>query len=263
MLPPLHARGIRSSQIRAVEELLYGEPGAVTTVGYRDAADQPQQVTLTFQHRGSSTEHLPGFPPVFTRLEVDRLEGGIGYIRFDLFTPALAAPIVAAIDGMRDAPGLVLDVRGNHGGSSDVGKQLIDRLVDERQLIWTWRTRDGSESTYAEPSDDPYEGGVVVLVDIVSSSGAEAFAGGLQAIGRAVIAGERTAGRLLGGEVARLPMGALMVYPINQPVTADGTIVEGRGVIPDLPISVHREDLIAGHDPILQAAIDYLQQPEG
>ena len=39
-LPPLHERGIRSSQILAVEEALYGEPGVATTIGYRDAADQ-------------------------------------------------------------------------------------------------------------------------------------------------------------------------------------------------------------------------------
>lgn len=113
-------------EIRAVEELLYGDPGVVTTVGYRDAADQPQRVTLAFQHRGSSAEHLPGFPPMFTTLAVDRLEGGIGYIRYDPFTHSLATPIVDAIDAMRDAPGVILDVRGNHGGSSDVGRQLID-----------------------------------------------------------------------------------------------------------------------------------------
>ncbi len=263
ILPPLHERGIRSSQILAVEERLYGEPGVVTTIGYRDATDEPQQVTLTFRHRGSSAELIPGFPPVFTTLEVDQLDGGIAYIRFGPFVPALATPILEAIDAMRDAPGLILDVRGNHGGNSDVGRQLIDGLVDEPLLIWTWKTRDGSGNTYAEPSEHPYEGPVVVLVDVLSSSGAEAFAGGLQAIGRAVIVGERTAGRLLGGEIAQLPMGALMIYPINQPVMADGTIVEDRGVIPDLSVAVHRGDLLAGHDPILQAAIDHLLESDG
>jgi carboxyl-terminal processing protease len=257
-LPPLHERGIRSSQILAVEQLLHGEPGAVTTVGYRDAADEPQQVTLTFRQRGSSAELIPGFPPVFTTLEVDQLDGGIAYIRFDPFVLALTTPILQAIDAMRDAPGLILDVRGNHGGNSDVGKQLIGNLVDEPLLIWTWKLRNGSGNTYAEPSERPYDGPVVVLVDVLSGSAAEAFAGGLQAIGRAVIAGERTAGRLLGGEITQLPIGALMIYPINQPVAADGTIVEGRGVIPDLPVAVHRGDLLAGHDPALQAAIDHL-----
>lgn len=257
-LPPVHERGVRSAQILTVEELLHGEPDAVTTVGYRDAADESRRVTLSFRHRGSSAELIPGFPPVFTTLEVDRLEGGIGYIRFDPFVPGLAAPILDAIDTMRDAPGLIFDVRGNHGGASDVGKQLIDSLVDEPALIWTWRNRDGSGNTYAEPSEDPYDGPVVVLVDVVSGSAAEAFAVGIQAMGRAVIVGERTAGRLLGGEIAELPIGALMIYPVVAAVAADGTVVEGRGVIPDLPVAVHRRDLLAGIDPTLQAAIDHL-----
>jgi C-terminal processing protease CtpA/Prc len=39
---------------------------------------------------------------------------------------------------------------------------------------------------------------------------------------------------------------------------ADGTIVEGRGVIPDLPVAVRRSDLAAGIDPVLRAAIEYI-----
>ena len=257
-LPPLHERGLRGNQILAVEELLYGEPGAVITVGYRVDGEESQLATLTFRHRGPSAELIPGFPPVFTTLDVSRLEGGIGYIRFDPFAPALAAPILDAVDAMRDAPGLIIDVRGNHGGASDVGKQLIDSLVDEPALIWTFKNRAGSEDIYAEPSADPYDGPVVVLVDVASGSAAEALAGGIQAMGRAAVAGERTSGRLLGGEIVELPIGALMIYPITQVVTADGTIVEGRGVIPDIAVTVHRNDLLVGADPTLQAAVDYL-----
>jgi hypothetical protein len=56
-------------------------------------------------------------------------------------------------------------------------------------------------------------------------------------------------------------MGALMIYPTEQPTMADGTIVEGRGVIPDLRVVVYRSELLAGIDPPLQAAIDYLLSP--
>ena len=105
---------------------------------------------------------------------------------------------------------------------------------------------------------DPFTGPVVVLVDVMSGSAAEAFAGGLQAIGRALICGERTAGRVLGAEVAELPMGALMVYPTVRPVLGNGEILEGTGVVPDLPVTVDRADLLAGADPVLEAAIEYL-----
>ncbi len=164
---------------------------------------------------------------------------------------------------MRDAPGLIIDVRGNHGGNSDVAKQIIDELVADPVVVWTWQTRHGAGNTYADPSTTPYDGPVVVLVDVLSGSAAEAFSVGIQAIGRADIVGERTAGRLLGGELAELPMGALMIYPITVAVAADGTVVEGHGVIPDLPVAVHRRDLLAGIDPPLRAAIDHLQSTSG
>ncbi len=258
VLPPLHERGIRSSKILAVEELLYGEPGATTTVEFRDHDDQPQAATLTFSHRGQSAELIPGLPPVFTTLEVNRLENNIGYIRFDPFAPALTAPLLDAIHEMENAPGLIIDLRGNHGGNSDVGKRLIDAMVDQAHLIWTWTTRHGTGATYAEPSADPYDGLVVVLVDVCSGSASEAFAGGIQAMDRAVVVGERTSGRLLSGEIAELPIGALMIYPTAQPAMADGTIVEGYGVIPDLPVAVRRSDLADGIDPALRAAIEYI-----
>jgi C-terminal peptidase prc len=248
-----------------VQSALYGEPGAAVTVGYRDGGDQPGQAALTFRQRESqelSTEMLPGVPPGFITMEVDRLEGGIGYIRFDAFSPELLAPLVDAIDAVQEAPGLIIDLRGNHGGVFEVRKPLIDRLVNEPALIWTYLRRGAREAVYADPAEVTYDGPVVVLVDVLSASSAEEFAGALQTIRRAFVIGERTAGRVLVADLAELPNGALMIYPVAQSLLADGTALEGHGVIPDLPVAVHRSDLLAGLDPPLQAAVDHLLSPD-
>jgi C-terminal peptidase prc len=261
-MPPRHERGVRSGEIMGVQTALYGEPGAVVTVGYRDGDDQPGQAVLTFRQRGSSAEILPGIPPVFTTMEVDRLEGGIGYVRFDAFAPGLLAPLLDAIDTMQDAPGLIIDLRGNRGGVFSVRKPLIDRLVNEPALIWTYLRRSARDDVFADPAEVTYDGPVVVLVDVLSASSAEEFAGALQAIGRAFVIGERTAGRDLVADFAELPDGALLIYPVAQTLVADGTVLEGHGVIPDLPIAVHRSDLLVGIDSPLQAAIDHLQSSD-
>lgn len=91
------------------------------------------------------------------------------------------------------------------------------------------------------------------------ASSAEEFAGGLQATGRAVVVGERTAGRVLTGEVTELPNGALMIYPVAQTVVADGTVLERHGVVPEVAVEFTRADLLAGVDPVLDAAIDLLR----
>ena len=105
-----------------------------------------------------------------------------------------------------------------------------------------------------------YDGPIVVLVDVLSTSSAQEFAGGLQAIGRAVIIGERTARRVLVQDIAELPTGSIRIYPQGQSLLPDRTVLEGHGVIPDLPVAVHRSDLLAGTDPTLRAAIDHLQE---
>lgn len=104
-----------------------------------------------------------------------------------------------------------------------------------------------------------YDGQLVVLVDVRSASSAEEFVGALQSIGRAVIVGERTAGRVLVQDSAEVPNGVLLIYPIGKTLLADGTPLESRGVIPDLPVTVHRSDLLEGMDPALEAAIAYLE----
>ena len=47
-------------------------------------------------------------------------------------------------------------------------------------------------------------------------------------------------------------------------ITSGGTRLEGRGVIPDEAVSVTRQDLLAGRDPVLDAALRWIAaQPQG
>ena len=80
----------------------------------------------------------------------------------------------------------------------------------------------------------------------------------MQAVGRAVITGERSPGGATAMNMGILPNGALLGYPVAQLLAPDGTVVEGRGVIPDTSVTLERDQLLAGIDAQLQAAIDYL-----
>lgn len=80
----------------------------------------------------------------------------------------------------------------------------------------------------------------------------------MQANQRAIIVGERTSGSDLVADILSMPNGAILMYPIAQTQTADGTILEGRGVIPDIEVSLDRDSLLQGIDTQLEAAIDYL-----
>lgn len=57
-----------------------------------------------------------------------------------------------------------------------------------------------------------------------------------------------------------------ILYPIAQTQTADGTVLEGRGVIPDIEVQLDRDALLQGIDMQLERAIQFLEEgvtPDG
>ena len=104
----------------------------------------------------------------------------------------------------------------------------------------------------------PFAGPVAILVDSGSYSASEIFSGGMQAIGRARIFGTRTAGGALPAVLEQLPGGDVLQYAIGDFVTATGQRIEGQGVVPDSEVAPSRAALLAGRDPVLDAAVDWI-----
>ena len=100
---------------------------------------------------------------------------------------------------------------------------------------------------------------MVILVDELSASSSEEFAGSLQALGRATIVGSQTPGRCLVMNIVPLPNGALLVYPYGQSQTPDGRVLEDNGVVPDVEVALDRKLLLEGRDSQLEAALNYLR----
>jgi len=101
---------------------------------------------------------------------------------------------------------------------------------------------------------------VLILIDTLSNSGSEYFAAAMQAIGRAVIVGNQSPGGVTGMDVEALPNGAILLHAVLQIIAPDGTVLEGRGVLPDIPVELNRKLLLQGIDSQLEAAIDYIEE---
>ena len=180
-------------------------------------------------------------------------------IRFNAFHPALLERLLAAVDKMHDRTGLVIDIRGNAGGALPVRRALTERMVRERRLCWSYHGRRGVEDVFLTPAEESYTGPLAILTDELSISSAEEFAGAMQAMGRAVVVGQRTPGIVLVAEVLPLTSGDTLIYPVAKTVTSDGTILEGRGVTPDIIAQHTVNALLAGRDLPLEAAIRYVR----
>ena len=258
--PPDNERNRRGSLAGSMRALLYGETGKQVVVEYLDAKDQPGRVTLKFAPRSGNPcgQIDPSLPPACAEIEVRRLADGTGYLRFSGFVSPVLDRVLQAIDDLHDVPALIIDLRGNPGGQFFVRKAIASQLVGEPKLFIRYQHRDGLEEAYLDPVPDPYRGEVVILVDELSMSSSEEFAGSLQALGRATIIGSQTPGKCLTMNVVPLPKGAILLYPFSQSQTPDGRVLESNGVMPDIPVTLERSQLLQGNDTQLEAALEYL-----
>jgi C-terminal peptidase prc len=196
LAPPVAAIDTRMIVNENVQGRLYGPSEAEVTVEI-GRGEETRAMTLRRQPRPGRTEFMEGIPPMYLEFESRRITGRFGYIRFNSFHAALLDDILDAIDGMQDAEGIVIDLRGNPGGDFRVRRALVEKLVAEPVRFWTYRGRNGDDVIRVEPHPRPYTGAVAIIVDRTSASSSEEFSGGLQAIERAAVVGERTPGSVL------------------------------------------------------------------
>jgi carboxyl-terminal processing protease len=192
-------------------------------------------------------------------VETRTVGDGIGYLHFTNFIMPLGKRLISAFDSMRNAKGIIIDLRGNSGGETDLGLLLAGLLVDKETLISTTQTLKGVTQYKAKPGKNPYLGSVVILLDEECASESEEMTAGLQALGRAFVIGRRSRGEDMDATLEGLPMNWLaLLYPVGLSRTPKGVVIEGRGVIPDLDVKLTRAELLEGKDAQLEAAIQHL-----
>ena len=242
---------------------LHGAPNTKVVVTFLGERDEPREVSLERTPLGReevARTNFGGGLSMYALFDARRLEGGVGYIRFTTFIPALDRKIREAVASMLDAPGLVIDLRGNGGGDDEVAIRLANQLFDRPTQLMVTRRRKGDDLYYrARPVKRPYLGPVVVLVDGASGSASEQLTAGLQEAGRAYVVGAVTAGDDMDAELEELPTGAYLIYAAGLPHTPKGVVVEGRGVKPDLEVNLTRAGLLQGVDAQLDAALRYIK----
>jgi carboxyl-terminal processing protease len=196
------------------------------------------------------------------------LPSGLGYIRLTAFNESLRERLLEGVNALRDTPGIIVDLRGNGGGSAAMAEALIGSFFKAKTVIGKAETRTGQPVTVAfgaikliglERSvpgrADAYTGKVAVIVDSDSASASEATAGGLQSTGRAVVVGETSCGCLLAYlGYAALPGGGELAYSEIGFATIRGDRIEGRGVVPDIAVGRTRDDVRASRDRALELA---------
>ena len=255
MRPPYNSSGRTAIITKAILGRIYGTPDTEVSICYSDEKGQKLEKKLIRTKRSGVAVGPNGILYLAIDFEAKRFDNRIGYIRFNTFQPPLTTQISAAIKSLGDVTGIILDIRGNSGGEIE---GMPDLFLPERKLLYLRRTRDGETKVYIDPSETAFKGPLVLLIDQLSGSAGELFAGSLQAAGRAVVIGERSPGAVMESDMMIFPTGAIFMYPVAQLATPDGKVLEGHGVIPDIEVKLDREILLKGVDSQIEAAIRFL-----
>lgn len=255
---------------RAAETRLRGAKGSSLAIGFEDGTGKMVGVTIQRQPEHGERVTVGNLPTMFVRVESERLRTPaartVGVIRFNVWMTAVDAPFQKAVDEFRGADGIVIDLRGNPGGLAAMIMGISGHFLDERKPLGVMKTRENELRFPANPRlvnasgerVQPYGGPVAILVDGMTGSASECFAGGMQSLGRARVFGQSSMGQALPAYFYSLPNGDVMIHATGDFVTADGTRLEGRGVIPDEAVALRRDDLLAGRDRTLEAALAWI-----
>ncbi len=204
-----------------------------------------------------------------------REEDGVAYIRIPSFSePKFEKAAIEAVQKLSQSKAIILDVRGNHGGSSPV--KLIEALMDRPYRWWSESTPmsigvfkyRGTLGEHSEvywsgeaqkPSVKGYRGSVFILVDGGCFSACEDFVVPFKDNHRATIVGERTAGSSGQPFGKDFDNGMGFGLSTKREFFPDGSEFEGIGIGPDIEVHTRASDLQSGKDPVLEKAHELIR----
>ncbi len=183
-----------------------------------------------------------GRPGAAPHVEVTRIPFGSGTVAVVAFQDVrddLGDDIRDVITDLLEehVTGLVLDLRGNGGGSTDGAINALGHFIPNAPLFPT-RRRDGTIEVDHSPANQPaWEGPVATLVDGSTASAAEMISGALMAYGRGPSVGAPTFGKGCAQEYLddEAAVGVLRLTTLLYALP-DGSPVQRVGLTPTIPL---------------------------
>jgi len=193
--------------------------------------------TIKLEDRAAKSE-------VYYEKEGDENTTKLGVITIPSFYNHLSRDVKLEIAKLKEqnVAGIIVDLRGNGGGSLTEATLLTGLFIDKGPVV---QVRDGANRVNVNSDKDGisfYDGPLTVMVDRYSASASEIFSAAIQDYGRGVIVGEHTFGkgtvqqhRGLGRvyDLYEKPFGSIQ-FTIAKFYRINGGSTQHRGVLPDI-----------------------------
>ena len=194
-----------------------------------------------------------------TSVEFVMLPGGIGHLYISNFSDTTTQEVLAALEQLRQAQGvgLVVDLRNNPGGLLRSVVEVSSLFLDDGLVLYEIDAQ-GERKDWAVESGGPATDiPMVVLLNQFSASASEVFSGAIRDHQRAKIVGTVSFGKGSVNTLLPLSDGAGLYFTIARWYTPNGTLIEGKGITPDVLVELPA-DAVA--DLQLQEALRILEQ---
>ena len=145
--------------------------------------------------------------------------------------------------------GIVMDLRNNGGGALQEANDLTGLFIEQGPTV---QIRNANNNVQVLNDEDPsvaYDGPLVVLVNRMSASASEIFAGAIQDYGRGLVVGSQTFGKGTVQAVRPLNHGQLKITQ-SKFYRVSGGSTQHKGVMPDIEIPSRIDKTRIGEDAL-------------
>jgi carboxyl-terminal processing protease len=191
------------------------------------------------------------------------LDGNIGYLQVVQFSsdPAFPDQVRGAADEFKRAhvKGVILDLRGNPGGSLDAAVDMASIWLPEGKTVIQEKRDNKLDHTYTANGRTLLQGvPTVVLIDGGSASAAEIVAGALKDNSAATLIGTKSYGKGSVQQVLGFNDGSELKVTVARWYRPNGENINKKGIQPDTKVDISEQDLTNAKDPQKDAAIQKL-----
>ncbi|MBQ7834077.1 MAG: S41 family peptidase [Lachnospiraceae bacterium] len=196
------------------------------------------QVTLTLNRNGSELEVTVTRQNIETpTIKYEMLEGRIAHITIVEFDDVTTSQFMEAMDQMENdgAKGLILDVRGNPGGSLTTVVEICQLLLPEGMIVYT-EDKYGERNEYFSDGTNEFKLPLVLLIDGSSASASEILAGAIKDYELGTLVGTTTYGKGIVQKIFSYEDGSAAKITVSKYYTPNGYNIHGVGIAPDVEV---------------------------
>jgi len=279
---------------KAVTEMFYGEPQSTVTLTIKTPTGKEKDVEMIRKYNSSATKVPMLKDKQVLPINIRIIDNNIGYIQLTSFLNQYLDTINTTFNNwlpeLRKCKGLIIDIRGNRGGTDEAWNNLAFHLIQESQFQekgkWFSRINNACYKNWGQNNPqlkDFYLGTAMVEIQqppytnelndslklnqpliIISgqmvASASESFLETMKGNRQMLVVGEPSVGALSEPTLFLLPGDLEAMICVKKYVTPEGLQPNETGILPDIEVKRDYNAYLQGKDNILDKAIEELQK---